>query len=104
MTTLRIDLETYSDVDLKKCGVHKYVESDNFEVMLFAYAFGDSDVNVIDLAAGEQIPQHVERSLHLVAVVGHGGIDGPAGGCCTLPAPIELLDGLDVMLNAEVKA
>jgi len=63
MTTLRIDLETYSDVDLKKCGVHKYVESDNFEVMLFAYAFGDSDVNVIDLAAGEQIPQHVERSL-----------------------------------------
>jgi DNA polymerase len=63
MTTLRIDLETYSDVDLKKCGVHKYVESNNFEVMLFAYAFGDSDVNVIDLAAGEQIPQHVERSL-----------------------------------------
>ena len=63
MTTLRIDLETYSDVDLKKCGVHKYVESDNFEVMLFAYAFGDSEVNVIDLAAGEQIPQHVERSL-----------------------------------------
>jgi DNA polymerase len=63
MTTLRIDLETYSDVDLKKCGVHKYVESDNFEVMLFAYAFGDSDVNVIDLAAGEKIPQHVERSL-----------------------------------------
>ena len=43
--------------------MHKYVESDNFEVMLFAYAFGDSDVNVIDLAAGEQIPQHVERSL-----------------------------------------
>ena len=63
MTTLRIDLETYSDVDLKKCGVHKYVESDNFEVMLFAYAFGDSEVNVIDLASGEKIPQHVERSL-----------------------------------------
>jgi exodeoxyribonuclease V beta subunit len=32
------------------------------------------------------------------------GIDGPAGGCCTLPAPVELLDGLDAMLNAEVKA
>jgi exodeoxyribonuclease V beta subunit len=31
------------------------------------------------------------------------GIDGPAGGCCTLPAPLELLDGLDAMLNAEVK-
>ena len=63
MTTLRIDLETYSDVDLKKCGVHKYVESDKFEVMLFAYAFGDSSVNVVDLTAGEKIPQHVERSL-----------------------------------------
>jgi exodeoxyribonuclease V beta subunit len=32
------------------------------------------------------------------------GIDGPAGGCCTLPAPFELLDGLDAMLNAQVKA
>jgi len=63
MTTLRIDLETYSDVDLKKCGVHKYVESENFEIMLFAYAFGDGPVNVIDLMAGEKIPQHVERSL-----------------------------------------
>lgn len=63
MTTLRIDLETYSDVDLKKCGVHKYVESDKFQIMLFAYAFGDAEVNVIDLMAGEKIPQHVERSL-----------------------------------------
>jgi DNA polymerase len=64
MTTLRIDLETYSDVDLKKCGVHKYVESDNFEVMLFAYAFGDSDVNVIDFAAGEKIPYELLLKLY----------------------------------------
>ena len=64
MTTLRIDLETYSDVDLKKCGVHKYVESDNFEVMLFAYAFDDSDVNVIDFAAGEKIPYELLLKLY----------------------------------------
>lgn len=63
-TTLRIDLETYSDVDLKKCGVHKYVESDNFEVMLFAYAFDDSDVNVIDFAAGEKIPYELLLKLY----------------------------------------
>ena len=63
MSTLRIDLETYSDVDLRKCGVHKYVESDNFQIMLFAYAYGDSTVNVVDLMAGEQIPQHVLRDL-----------------------------------------
>jgi len=68
MTTLRIDLETYSDVDLKKCGVHKYVESDNFEVLLFAYAFGDSDVNVIDLAAGEKLPYWLLLKLYDPAV------------------------------------
>ena len=64
MTTLRIDLETYSDVDLKKCGVHKYVESDNFEVILFAYAFDDSEVNVIDFAAGEKIPYELLLKLY----------------------------------------
>jgi len=69
MTTLRIDLETYSDVDLKKCGVHKYVESDNFEVMLFAYAFGDSDVNVIDFAAGEKIPYELLLKLYDPTVI-----------------------------------
>ena len=64
MTTLRIDLETYSDVDLKKCGVHKYVESDNFEVMLFAYAFDDEAVEVIDLASGEKIPYWLLLKLY----------------------------------------
>lgn len=52
MTTLRIDLETYSSVDLKKCGVHKYVESDDFEILLLAYAFDDETVRVLDLAQG----------------------------------------------------
>ena len=64
MTTLRIDLETYSDVDLKKCGVHKYVESDNFEVLLFAYAFDDEPVKVIDFASGEKIPYELYLKLY----------------------------------------
>lgn len=68
MTTLRIDLETYSPVDLKKCGMHKYVESPDFEVLLFAYAFDDRPVEVVDLAQGEQIPEMVLDALHDPAV------------------------------------
>lgn len=60
---LRVDIETYSSVDLKKCGVHKYAASPDFEVTMFQYAFGDAEVNVISLAEGKQIPQHVERAL-----------------------------------------
>ena len=63
MTTLRIDLETYSDVDLKKCGVHKYVGSDNFQVMLFGFKFGDGPARVIDLMAGEKIPAHILTAI-----------------------------------------
>jgi len=63
MTTLRIDLETYSDVDLKKCGVHKYVESDNFEVMLFGFKWGTGQACVIDLAQGQALPEHIVAAL-----------------------------------------
>lgn len=63
MRTLRIDLETYSSVDLKKCGVHRYVESDDFEVMLFGYAFDDELAEVVDLAQGEQLPARVLDAL-----------------------------------------
>jgi DNA polymerase len=63
MATLRIDLETYSDVDLKKCGVHKYVESDNFEVMLFGFKWSTGQVCVIDLAQGQALPEHIVAAL-----------------------------------------
>lgn len=63
MITLRIDLETYSDVDLKKCGVHKYAESPNFQIMLFGFKFGDGQVRVIDLMAGQKIPPHILSAL-----------------------------------------
>ena len=54
MSTLRIDLETYSSVDLKKCGVARYVESPDFEITLLGYAFDDEPVQVVDLARGER--------------------------------------------------
>jgi len=63
MTTLRIDLETYSSVDLRKAGMHRYVESDDFEVMLLAYAFDAEPVQVIDLMQGESIPPEVETAI-----------------------------------------
>ena len=50
MQTLSIDIETYSDVNLSKCGVYKYAESPDFEILLFGYSADGSDVTVIDLA------------------------------------------------------
>lgn len=56
---MAIDIETYSDVDLVKCGVYAYADSPAFEVLLFAYAFEGDEVTVIDLAQGERIPAEV---------------------------------------------
>ncbi|MDU0200144.1 DNA polymerase [Paenibacillus sp. MAH-36] len=63
MSTLRIDLETFSSVDIKKQGIHKYVESEDFEILIFAYAFDDEPVRDIDLANFEDIPPHVRVAL-----------------------------------------
>lgn len=60
---LAIDLETYSDVDLAKCGVYAYVESPSFEILLMAYSFDDEDTKIIDLACGEKIPTHVSSAI-----------------------------------------
>lgn len=63
MNYLRIDIETYSSVDLIKCGVYKYADSDDFEVLLFGYAFDDEPVRLIDLLDMEEIPEEVEQAL-----------------------------------------
>ena len=63
MRTLSIDIESYSDVDLSKCGVYKYASSPAFEVLLFGYAADGGDVRVVDLACGEQIPEEVISAL-----------------------------------------
>ncbi|MGN7470366.1 DNA polymerase [Brevibacillus sp. SAFN-007a] len=63
MTVLQIDLETYSSVDLKKCGVYRYVEAPDFEILLFGYAYDDDPVTVVDLTAFEDLPERVLRDL-----------------------------------------
>lgn len=63
MRTLSIDLETYSSVDIGKAGLYKYVQSDDFEILLFAYSFDDDPVKVIDLAQNEQLPQELIAAL-----------------------------------------
>ncbi len=64
MTVLRCDLETYSSVDLKKAGVARYVEAEDFQILLFGYAFDDEPVQVVDLARGQQLPQQVIDALY----------------------------------------
>lgn len=63
MKTLSIDLETYSDVDLPKCGVYKYTENINFEILLFGYSVDGGEVCVVDLASGEKIPDEILDAL-----------------------------------------
>ena len=61
--TLFIDVETFSDVDLKKCGVYKYAESPNFEVLLFGVSVNGGEVTVYDLASGDTVLEEIIRAL-----------------------------------------
>lgn len=63
MQTLSIDLETYSDQPLAKTGVYRYVESPDFEILLFAYSVDGDPVQQIDLACGEKIPPAILAAL-----------------------------------------
>lgn len=63
MKKMSIDIETYSSVNLAKSGVYKYAESEDFDVLLFAYAFDDGEVHVVDLASGESLPKEVINAL-----------------------------------------
>ncbi|RHV69055.1 hypothetical protein DXB18_02445 [Clostridium sp. OM02-18AC] len=61
--SLSIDLETYSSVDLKKSGVYPYAESSDFEILLFAYAVNEGEVQVVDIACGEKVPYEILQAL-----------------------------------------
>lgn len=63
MENLSVDLETFSSVNLGKCGVYKYAESEDFEILLFGYSVDGSEVKVVDLAQGETIPEVVLSAL-----------------------------------------
>ena len=64
MSILSIDIETYSDQDIKKVGAYRYVDTLEFEILLFAYAYDDEPVKIIDLAMGETIPDKIIKDLH----------------------------------------
>ena len=63
MKTLSIDIETYSDQNLAKCGVYRYVESPVFQILLFSYSVDGGPVQLVDLACGEEIPAEVISAL-----------------------------------------
>jgi len=63
LKTLSLDLETFSDVDLFKCGVYKYASSPAFEILLFGFSVDGGDVQVVDLACGGEIPADILKAL-----------------------------------------
>nr|DAK28395.1 MAG TPA: DNA polymerase I [Caudoviricetes sp.] len=71
MKHLSIDIETSSDVDIRKCGAFKYAESEAFRIMLLAYAFDDEPVEVIDLEKGEEMPLFLLQALQDKEVIKH---------------------------------
>ena len=68
MRFISIDIESYSDVDLSKCGVYRYAQSPAFEILLFGYSVDGGAVEVIDLACGEEIPTEILAALSDEAV------------------------------------
>lgn len=68
---LSIDIETYSSVDIAKSGLYKYVQSDDFEILLFAYSMDGGDVQIMDLACGEQLPDQIVQAMFDPEVLKH---------------------------------
>ena len=65
---LEADIESFSDVDLIKCGVYAYADSPAFEILLFAYSFDGGETQIIDLAQGEKLPAEVKEAIFDVSV------------------------------------
>ena len=61
--TIMLDLETFSSVDLLKCGVYRYASSPDFDILLFGFSVDGGDVHVVDLACGEEIPADIVAAL-----------------------------------------
>lgn len=71
MRHLSIDIETFSTVDIKKSGLYKYVQSPDFQILLFAYSFDGGQVHIIDLAQGEILPPEITAALQDPSVIKH---------------------------------
>jgi DNA polymerase len=63
MHVISIDIETFSDIDLGKCGVYRYAESPSFDILLFSYSIDDGQIKLIDLASGEKLPEEIINAL-----------------------------------------
>lgn len=71
MKDIILDAETFSSVDLAKCGVYKYAASEDFEILLLAYSVDYGPVVVVDLANGEKIPDEIIEAIKSPAVIKH---------------------------------
>ena len=69
MKTLSIDIETFSSIDLSKCGVYKYTEAPDFDILLFGYSVDGGPVQVVDLLSGERLPDEIITALTDDAVI-----------------------------------
>lgn len=68
---LSIDIETRSSVEIGKAGLYKYAQSPDFEILLLAYQWDDGEVNVVDLAKGEELPRWMPEALCTPTVIKH---------------------------------
>lgn len=69
MKKLSIDIETFSDIDLIKCGVYKYADSPAFEILLFAYSVDDGEIHIVDLVSGEELPEEIAEAIKSDTVI-----------------------------------
>ncbi|MGM0776948.1 MAG: DNA polymerase [Bacillota bacterium] len=67
--TLNIDIETYSSVDIKKAGLYRYVQSPDFQILLFGFSVNGAPTQIIDLAQGEEIPHYILEALCIENVI-----------------------------------
>ena len=69
MHVISIDIETFSDIDLGKCGVYRYAESPSFDILLFSYSIDDGQIKLIDLASGEKLPEEIINALMDASII-----------------------------------
>ena len=69
MQKISIDIETFSDIDLVKCGVYKYADSPAFEILLFAYSIDGGEIYIIDLASGDKLPEEIISAIKSDTVI-----------------------------------
>ena len=100
MHKLNIDLETYSSAPIGKTGAFRYIDSPDFEILLFAYSLDDSPVVVIDMASGENVPEWLVKALHDPEYIKYAYNAAFEWGCLSkVYGPMEPSQWRDTMLH-----